>query len=333
MRGRTEYLHTNTTIVNEVLFLKIDRLLAITMLLLNRRRISAKELSERFEVSLRTIYRDVEAINQAGIPVVSYAGLSGGYEIMGQYRLDRQFLSLEELQSIIIGLKGIRASIGDQEISNLLDKVGALVTKSEQPAATRLGNQLILDMNPWQNGHHNIEQLTALRTAIKETRLVTFSYMSSQSESSIRTVEPMSIVVKGLGWYLHGYCLLREDFRVFRLSRMHEVDVLLQTFERKSETLEQLDYRWGKRDPSILITLVLHAQPNVRAQIEDYFRPEHVTMQPDGTLVVRSTQPDEPWLHGMLLSYGPSLRIIEPAHIAAAVKEKAEKIVALYATH
>lgn len=323
----------NTTRINEVFLLKIDRLLAITMLLLNRRRISAKELSERFEVSMRTIYRDVEAINQAGIPVVSYAGLSGGYEIMDQYRLDRQFLSLEELQSIITGLKGIRASVPDQEISNLLDKVGALVAKSEQPAAARLGNQLILDMNPWGNGHQNTEQLAALRTAIKETRLITFSYLSSQSEPSVRTAQPMGIVVKGFGWYLYGYCLLREDFRVFRLSRMHDIDVLSQTFERKQETLEKLDYRLGKRDPSTLITLVLHAQPNVRAQIEDYFRPEHVTIQPDGTLMIRATQPDEPWLYGMLLSYGPSLCILEPAHIAAAVKEKAEKIVALYSNH
>lgn len=313
--------------------MKIDRLLAITMLLLNRRRISAKELSERFEVSLRTIYRDVEAINQAGIPVVSYSGLSGGYEIMDQYRLDRQFLSLEELQSIITGLKGIHASVPDQEISNLLDKVGALVAKSEQPAAAHLGNQLILDMNPWGNGHQNTAQLTALRTAVKETRLITFSYLSSQSESSVRTVEPMGIVVKGFGWYLYGYCLLRADFRVFRLSRMHNVDVLSQTFERKQETLDRLDYRLGRRDSSTLITLVLHAQPNVRAQAEDYFRPEDITLQPDGTLMIRATQPDEPWLHGMLLSYGPSLRILEPAHIAATIREKAEKIVALYPTH
>ncbi|MNR13768.1 hypothetical protein D3C85_1301950 [compost metagenome] len=143
----------------------------------------------------------------------------------------------------------------------------------------------------------------------------------------------MGIVVKGFVWYLYGYCLLREDFRVFRLSRMQNVDVLSQVFERKQEMMEQLDYRWGKRDPSTLITLVLHAQPNVRAQIEDYFRPEHVSLQPDGTLMVKATQPDEPWLYGMLLSYGPSLRILEPAHIAAAIKEKAEKIVALYSTH
>ncbi|MDR6552554.1 YafY family protein [Paenibacillus qinlingensis] len=313
--------------------MKIDRLLAITMLLLNRRRISAKELSERFEVSLRTIYRDVEAINQAGIPVVSYAGLNGGYEIMDQYRLDRQFLSLEELQSIIIGLKGIRASVGDQEISNLLDKVGALVAKSEQPAAAQLGNQLILDMNPWQSSHQDMEHMTVLRTAIKETRLVTFSYLSSQSELSERTIEPMGIVVKGFGWYLYGYCLLREDFRVFRLSRIQTIELLSQTFDRKQKTLETLNYRWSNRDPATLITLVLHAQPNIRAKIEDYFQPEQVTLQTDGTLLVKATQPDEPWLYTTLLGYGPSLRILEPLHIAAAVKEMAEKIVALYSNH
>ncbi|OCT16234.1 DNA-binding transcriptional regulator [Paenibacillus pectinilyticus] len=312
--------------------MKIDRLLAITMLLLNRRRISAKELSERFEVSMRTIYRDVEAINQAGIPVVSYAGLSGGYEIMDQYRLDRQFLSLEELQSIIIGLKGIRATVGEQEISGLLDKVGALVAKSEKPTVDHLNNQLIIDINPWRSGHQNQEQLTVLRTAVRETKLVSFSYLSSQSESSTRTVEPMGIVVKGFGWYLYGYCLLREDFRVFRLSRMHEINVLSQTFERKQETIEKLDHQWGKRDPSSLIQLVLIAQPNVRAQIEDYFRPEQVTLQPDGTLLVKATQPDEPWLHGMLLGYGPNLRVVEPAHVAAVIKEKAQQIVDLYST-
>ncbi|WNR44450.1 helix-turn-helix transcriptional regulator [Paenibacillus roseipurpureus] len=313
--------------------MKIDRLLAITMLLLNRRRISAKELSERFEVSLRTIYRDVEAINQAGIPVVSYAGLSGGYEIMDQYRIDRQFLSLEELQSIIVGLKGIRASIGDQEIGGLLDKVGALIAKSEHPTAAQLGSQLILDMNPWGSGHQNKEHLPLLRTAIRETKLVSFSYLSSQSKASTRTIEPMGIVVKGFGWYLYGYCLLRNDFRVFRLSRMGDVEVHSQTFERKQETIEQLEYGRGERSDRTLIRLVLHAQPNVRAQVEDYFRPEDIALQPDGTLMITATQPDEPWLHGMLLGYGPSLRILEPPHIAVIIKEKAEKIVALYPTH
>ncbi|SDO02161.1 Predicted DNA-binding transcriptional regulator YafY, contains an HTH and WYL domains [Paenibacillus sp. yr247] len=312
--------------------MKIDRLLAITMLLLNRKRISAKELSERFEVSLRTVYRDVEAINQAGIPVVSYAGMSGGYEIMDQYRLDRQFLSLEELQSIIVGLKGIRSTVGDQEIGNLLDKVGALVAKSEQNTIANLNDQLIIDMNPWRGGNEDKEKLNTLRNAIRESKQISFQYISSQSEQSVRTAEPLSIVAKGFGWYLYGYCLLREDFRIFRLSRMKEIDVLSQTFERKTESIEKLGHGWGKRDPSSLIQLVLHAQPNVQAQVEDYFQSKQIAFQADGSMIITATQPDEPWLHGMLLSFGPSLRILEPAHLAAIIKEKAKKIVQLYAS-
>ncbi|TXK83934.1 YafY family transcriptional regulator [Paenibacillus sp. N3.4] len=301
------------------------------MLLLNRKRISAKEISERFEVSLRTVYRDVEAINQAGIPVVSYAGASGGYEIMDQYRLDRQFLSLEELQSIITGLKGIHASVGDQEIGNLLDKVGALVAKSEQHTVANMNNQLIIDMNPWRKGSEDKEKLNQLRTAIRQQQLVSFHYTSSQSELSVRTVEPMGIVVKGYSWYLYGFCLLRQDFRIFRLSRLKELEVLTRTFERKKEEIEPLHFCWGKDDPSSLITLVLHIQPNVRAQVEDYFKPEDIIVQKDGTLLVTARQPDEPWLHGMLLSYGANLRVLEPPHIIEIIKEKAKQIINLYA--
>ena len=311
--------------------MKIDRLLAITMLLLNRRRISAKELSERFEVSLRTVYRDVESINQAGIPVVSYAGISGGYEIMDQYRLDRQFLSLEELQSIIVGLKGIRATVGEQEIGTLLDKVGAIIAKSEQTTIANLNNQLIIDINPWRGGNEDKENLNALRTAIRQSQLLSFQYMSSQSEHSARTVEPMSIIVKGFGFYLHGYCLLRQDFRIFRLSRMKEIEVLSQTFERRAVTMEKLDHNWRQRAPSTLINLVLLAQPNVRAQVEDYFKPEQIAMQADGSLLITTFQPDEPWLHRMLLSFGPNLRILEPAHIAKIITDMAAQIIKLYA--
>ncbi|MDD9270669.1 helix-turn-helix transcriptional regulator [Paenibacillus sp. GCM10023248] len=310
--------------------MKIDRLLAITMLLLNRRRISAKELAERFEVSLRTVYRDVEAINQAGIPIVSYAGLSGGYEIMDQYRLERQFLSLEELQSIIVGLKGIRSTVGEQEIGNLLDKVGALVAKSEMNTASRLDNQLIIDMNPWRQDSQDQEKLGRLRTAIKESKQITFQYISSQSEQSVRTAEPMSIVAKGFGWYLYGYCLLRQDYRTFRLSRMKEIEVLDQTFERRADVAQPLQHGWGQWDSRALITMVLHAQPSIRAQIEDYFQTKQIAYQPDGSMIVTAQQPNEPWLHNMLLGFGPGVRILEPSHLAAVIKEKAEKIVALY---
>src|SRR5690606_20279388 len=125
--------------------------LAIVMLLLNRRRVSARELSDRFEVSLRTIYRDVETLCQAGIPVISHAGQTGGYEIMERYRLERQFLSMDELQSIVIALRGVQGPMGERHIGGLLDKVGAMLAKSERERMRAAGERVVIDLTPWKN--------------------------------------------------------------------------------------------------------------------------------------------------------------------------------------
>ncbi len=309
--------------------MKIYRLLAITMMLLNRKRISARELSERFEISLRTVYRDVDTITQAGIPIVSHAGAHGGYEIMDQYRLDRQFLSLEELQSIIAGLKGISIGAGEQEIGLLLDKVGALVARSEHNTLTELSNQLIIDPNPWCSSADK-DKLQTIRNATRQRQMLRFVYTDSQSKLSTRTVEPMTMVMKGFSWYLHAFCLLRQEFRIFRLSRMKELELLPELFIRRPEPVLTLRYDQERTTAPVYVNLVLELQPNARAQAEDYFGAEQIVTQSDGTLLVTSQQPEGAWLYHMLLGYGPSLRIIEPVHIADIVQEKAQQIVELY---
>lgn len=310
--------------------MKIDRLLAITMLLLNRRRVSAKELADQFEVSLRTVYRDLETINQAGIPLVSYAGSAGGYEIMEQYRIDRQFLSLEELQSIIVALKGVHASLAEQEIGVLLDKVGALVARSEQGEAAALGQQLILDLNPWHGGEAEKEMLGTVRQAIRDKRLVEFLYTSSQGEDTNRVCEPMGVVIKGYVWYLYGYCRLRESVRVFRLSRIEHLKVLPGTFEPRPVALERLTCQWGNREPRDTVTLKLLFQPRAKVRVQDAFERSAIRSQPDGTLLVTHTMPDEPWLYGMLLGYGTDVRVLEPDYVADKLVEKAQEIVRQY---
>ncbi|MCQ6561950.1 helix-turn-helix transcriptional regulator [Paenibacillus mendelii] len=310
--------------------MKLDRLLAITMLLLGRRRVSAKELSDRFEVSLRTVYRDLETINQSGIPIVSYTGVTGGYEIMDQYRLDRQFLSLEELQSIIIALRGIRFSMEEKEIGGLLDKVGALVAKSEQGAAASMSQQLLIDINPWHNGEADKEKLSVLKTAIRSTRLLRFEYTSGHGEDSERVCEPMSVVLKGYVWYLYGYCRLRQDFRIFRLSRIGRLAELPETFERREETLEQLSYPSVRPQDAPMLRLVLRFQPHLKARILDYYRGSEIEVEPEGTLLVTVVQPDEPWVRSMLLGYGTDVTVLEPASLAQELVREARKIIRKY---
>jgi predicted DNA-binding transcriptional regulator YafY len=309
---------------------KLDRLLAITMLLLNRRRVGAKELSDRFEVSLRTIYRDLESINQSGIPIMSYTGTDGGYEIMDQYRLDRQLLSLDELQSIILALKSMHPSLEEQDVGNLLDKVGALMSKSEQGEAAALSKQIVIDLNPWHGGEAEKAKLAILKKAVRDSHLVRFAYTSSQGADSDRDCEPIGIVLKGYIWYLHAYCMLRKDFRIFRLSRIDRLIVIPETFERRILPPEQLDYRFKRTNGRESIRLVLQFQPRAKAKVQDYFAHGQIVTQSDGTLLVTANQPDEEWLYGLLLSYGADVLILEPKSVAQAVLKKAQEVTKLY---
>jgi predicted DNA-binding transcriptional regulator YafY len=310
--------------------MKLDRLLAITMLLLNRKRVSAKELTERFEVSLRTIYRDLDCLNQAGIPIVSFSGASGGYEIMDQYRLERQYLSLEELQSIVFALKGVHSTLEEQDIGILLDKVGALMAKSEQSQTDNLSQQVVIDLHPWQECHGEKEMLSTLRMAIRQTQLVRFAYTSSYGDTLERQCEPMGVVLKGYVWYVYGFCRLRQEYRIFRLSRVERLTVLSQTFERRAHSLDQLKVRWERKDDQSLVRLVLQFDPRAKASVQDYFGVNQIHTQEDGTLLVTAVQPEEPWLYGMLLSYGPDVKILEPDSVRQAVLERAQKVVEMY---
>jgi predicted DNA-binding transcriptional regulator YafY len=300
------------------------------MLLLNRRRVGAKELSERFEVSLRTIYRDLESINQSGIPIISYTGTDGGYEIMDQYRLDRQLLSLDELQSIILALKSMHPSLEEQDMGSLLDKVGALMSKSEQGEAAALSQQIVIDLNPWHGGEAEKEKLGIIKKAVRDSQLIRFTYTDSQGDDSERDCEPMGIVLKRYAWYLHSYCRLRQDFRIFRMSRIESLYVLPEKFERRVLPPEQLDYRWDRSNRPETVRLVLEFHPRAKARVQDYFTQGQITIQQDGTLHVIAEHREEPWLYGLLQSYGADVLIIEPKSVAQAILKKAQEVVQLY---
>jgi predicted DNA-binding transcriptional regulator YafY len=313
--------------------LKIQRLLAITMLLLSQRRISGKALADKFEVSLRTIYRDLDTINSAGIPIISYTGADGGYEIMEQFRIDRQIVTSEDLQSILTALKGIQSSLHDQDMDHLLAKIKALVAKSEQNRIEETGETLIFDTNMWNGGGlRDKTMLTHLRQAAKNRTVVSFIYMNTNSggEMEERTVEPVGLAWKGHTWYLYAYCRLRGDYRTFRLSRIRELKVRLENFNHRGIRLEELDARWGQQDTGPSNQLVLLFSPRVRIRVEDTFGMDAVEVHEDGSLLVKVNYFNHSWIFGMILSYGPDVQVLEPASVADIIKSQAEQIYKLY---
>ncbi|GGD97242.1 helix-turn-helix transcriptional regulator [Paenibacillus nasutitermitis] len=311
--------------------MKLERLMAITILLLNRKRVQAQELAERLEVSLRTIYRDLESLNVAGIPIVSYTGAEGGFEIMDSFRMDRQMLSFDELIALFTALRGLHSTqaFGNRNLEGLLDKVGALVSKAEQGRMAG-SEQVMIDLNPWRNSSSERNKVDTLHKAVNDERVIRFTYTDGQGGETERCIEPMGMVLKGYTWYLHGYCLNRDAYRMFRLSRIRDLLILEDTFERRSATLSELNENLSPQRTSKMIDLVLRIKGPAKVAAEDHFDEDEIERQPDGSLIVRVRYPDNEWLIGFLLGFKADLFIIEPLHIAAAVRQTALEISELY---
>ncbi|MBB3129875.1 putative DNA-binding transcriptional regulator YafY [Paenibacillus rhizosphaerae] len=311
--------------------MKVERLLGITMILLSRRRVNAQTLADKYEVSLRTIYRDLETINAAGIPIVSYAGTDGGYEIMEKYRIERQIVTLEDLKSILVALKGVQASLDDREMDDLLTKIKALVAKSEQEQMEEEGETLMFDTNLWHGGGIKDKSvLVSLRQASRHRSVVSFLYTNTEGTAEQREVEPIGLAWKGYAWYLYAYCRTRQDYRTFRISRLSALKVHLEQFPHRGVLMEELDARWGNQETGPAISLLLRFKPRLRVRVEEAFGVENVETDADGSLLVRASYPDNHWMYGMLLGYGPDLRVLEPEYIAERIRHMAEQTAGNY---
>jgi predicted DNA-binding transcriptional regulator YafY len=310
--------------------MKLDRLVSIITVLLRRERVQARELAELFEVSVRTILRDIEAINLAGIPIVTYQGAGGGIGIAEGYRLDRSVLTGDEMAALIMGLKGMAASLGDPKMGVLLDKLMNVIPKAQAEAVNLKTSQVVVDLSPWGGNARLKGALELLRRAIEERREVTFAYVDSDGRRTERTVRPYTLVLKGSSWYLYGWCALRGAFRLFKAVRMRDLRLLNSFFERmeikKAEGPEGFDIPEGDAgDARPCADMLLAFDPSAENAVLEWFGGEWEAGE-DGRLLVRSRMPENNWLYGFLLGFGPVLEILEPKHLRDTVAGMARDV-------
>ena len=192
--------------------MKVDRLVSIIMILLEKKRIGAQELADRFEVSPRTIYRDIDTINMAGIPVRSTSGVGGGFEIMPEYKMDKRVFSTAELSALLMGLSHLSGMVRGEELLSALAKVRSFIPADKAKEIDLKANQICIDLRPWM-GNRNIQSnLETIQSALQESRLLSFSYVDGHGNQTERTVEPYQLVLKGSHWYFQGYCHERKDY-------------------------------------------------------------------------------------------------------------------------
>ncbi|NLV70748.1 MAG: YafY family transcriptional regulator, partial [Clostridiales bacterium] len=291
-------------------------------------RISAQELADRFEVSPRTIYRDIDTINLAGIPVRSTSGVGGGFEIMQEYKIDKKVFSTADLSAILMGLSGLSSMMRGDELVNALAKVKSFIPADRAKDIELKTNQLSIDLSPWL-GNRNIQPyLEMIQTALQESKLLSFEYADRHGNRTERTAEPYQLVLKGSHWYWQGYCHIRNDFRLFKLSRTSNLRILEKVFTPREYQKPQLDFTDILAAMQTKIKIRIHK--SVMDRVLDYC--VHEDFSPDGEehYIVRFPFIENDYYYNILLSFGDRCECLAPLPVRTEIKRRIRDAAALY---
>lgn len=288
------------------------RLFKIVYYLLNKGQATALELSKKFEVSARTIYRDIDALSGAGIPVYTEAGRNGGIYLMDGFVLDKTILSKEEEQEILTAVQSINAMQNTN--SQVLQKLSAMFCTSKE-------NWLEIDFSRWGNKGSDNEKFDLLKRAILNHKAVKIYYANTYGVTGERTVQPLKLAYKAKAWYLKAFCTEKQDFRLFKLNRILELSILDKGFPCHSFPDKQ-DSANEEGD----IQVILRFPEEMAYRVYDEFDKTQIQKQEDGSLIVSAKMPEDNWLTGFLLSFGASADIISPICLKEAVARQAKLI-------
>ena len=308
---------------------KIERLIGIIFLLINREKMTAKELSEYFSVSVKTIYRDIETLSLANIPVTSFAGINGGYGILKDYIVDKNTFSYQEIVSALSVLGSISSFFYDPGISVAAEKITALIEKDKKDEIKKLAGELVFDLSAWGDSEPTKRKINSIREAIQHRNLLAFNYTNRSGESLHRKIEPISLLFKERAWYMKGYCRVREDIRTFKLTRISNLQRLEEkyVFDESKYDMEKVHKNYIK-DPEF-IEVIMKISPEIRAALEDQVDAERV-YEDNGELFAKVCYPDDEYLYNLILGFGNKVRVVEPPYVRDIILERAKEIIEMY---
>lgn len=311
----------------------LNRRLGIVYLLMKKKTVTAAELAERYEVSVRTIYRDIEALSMIGVPVYAQKGRNGGISLTEQFVLDRMLVTEEEQKQILAALKS-------------LDEVGA---RTEQDIFHKLGdffkvqppNWIAVDFSDWSGKRQ--ELFEGVRRAILETKVICFDYYGQNGTMTHRTVEPVQLLFKEYTWYLRAFCRSRNAMRLFKLLRMKRMVLLPETFAPRPETYaEDVNSCGEPKDDKFVTTesdkdviskekaIEIHIAKSEAYRIYDRFEEEEITVLEDGSFLIKIDWIQDDWLWGLILSFGSAAEVTAPKEAREEMQRRIREMAAVY---
>ena len=299
--------------------MQINRLLEITYVLMRQKTVTAKELAEHFSVSQRTIYRDIDTLSLAGIPVYTEKGRGGGISLLPEFVLSKSILSEREQRDILSALQGL-SNVKAAETEQVMQKLSAVFNKTA-------ANWLEVDFTDW--GFMNGRFFDDFKTAILEHRIAEFDYYSTFGEKTSRRIEPIQLWFKSKSWYIKGFCLIRHDVRLFKLTRVKNLTVTDQHFaERDLLTISSEANPGTHQRPDRAFKFKI--EPEMAYRVYDEFDEACVEKQTDGCFIISVTWPEDDWVYGTILSFGEYIEVLEPGHVREIIKNKTLKTVKKY---
>lgn len=296
--------------------MKIDRQLGILSILLQKEVVTAPYLAEHFEVSRRTINRDIEDLCKAGIPVVTRQGINGGISIIEKYKMDRTLLTSSEMQDILAGLRSLDSVNGTNRYGQLMEKLSA------GSSDFMVGNQSVLiDLSSWYKASL-APKIELIRTAIDKTKELSFNYYSPKGESA-RCIEPHYLIFRWSSWYVWGWCKSREDFRLFKLNRMDKIQISEHMFVKRQVSVPDLS---NERIFPGGISVKALFEPECKWRLIEEFGSESFKEQENGKLLFQADYTDKENLITWLTSFRDKVELLEPKDVRAEIRESIERM-------
>ena len=300
--------------------MKIDRLIGILSVLLQEEKTTAPELAERFEVSRRTINRDIEDLCKAGIPIQTVQGTGGGISIMNGYRMDRTILTSKDMQMILAGLRSLDSVSGSSDYGQLMEKIQA-----GSSALVNGRDSILIDLSSWNRGSL-APKIETIQDAIGLKKTIRFRYYSPGGETE-REIEPYYLIFKWASWYVYGFCLLRNDFRLFKLNRMDRIVHVKSCVGNREVPVPDLSNE--QIFPGEIKVKALFESDQKWRLVEE-FGPTCFTEMDDGRLLFTADYTDMENLITWLLTFADKAEVLEPKEARERIAVMAQKMTTMY---
>lgn len=311
--------------------MKIDRLLGILNVLANTDRTTIQELAERFEVSKRTIFRDLDTLSESGVPIVTYSGIGGGVAVIEGYKLKSNILSKNDIKNVFTALNGLMSIDESTDLTNLMAKL-----IPEETSTVFSESDYVIDLSSWFQDSITQEKVSVLHKAIKNQNCIYLEYISKRSRSE-RIIHPHKLVYKQSCWYLYAFCEDKQEFRLFKVNRIANYQIMDESFNCK--LVEKIDFRkdfgiglFSSQDSTSLFEVILEYEAANEFFLTDRIDAKffHRISSEEEKGQIRFPVSDLEWAANLVFSLQDKVKVIAPLELKEIIKIRIKRINELY---